>query len=163
MEIYNLFGSGIYQKSHSIFKSKPYDFQNRSIGLFSGNDTRMASHLLGMHRDMRMIKSLIATFSSAEFNTMSLNSKPSKLLSYIQDNKSWESTYVLLKIPSPCLRVLCLAESNKAGMDKVFYYARMTKISIIKSSYNLDNKELFLLSSSSYFKVWISSYSDTEE
>ena len=101
-EIYNLFGSGIYHKSHSIFKSKPYDFQIRSIGLFSGNDTRMASHLLGMHRDMRMIKSLIATFSSAEFNTMSLNSKLSKVLSYIQDNKAWERTYVLLKILFLC-------------------------------------------------------------
>ena len=48
-------------------------------------------------------------------------------------------------------------------MDKVLYYARITKISIIKSSSDLDNKELFPLSSSSYLKVWSSSDSDTEE
>ena len=29
--IYNLFGSGIYHKSHSIFKSKSYEFHNRNI------------------------------------------------------------------------------------------------------------------------------------
>ena len=34
-------------------------------------------------------KSLLATVSSDEFNTMSLNSKISKVVSYIQDNKSW--------------------------------------------------------------------------
>ena len=48
-------------------------------------------------------------------------------------------------------------------MDKVFYYARMTKISIIKSSSDLDNEELFPVSSSSYIKVWIPSDSDTED
>ena len=40
---------------------------------------------------------------------------------------------------------------------------RMTKIPIMKSSSDLDNKELFPLSGSSYQKVWISSDSDTEE
>ena len=48
-------------------------------------------------------------------------------------------------------------------MDKVFYYARMTKISIIKSSSDIYNKELFPVSGSSSQKLWISTYSDTEE
>ena len=39
----------------------------------------------------------------------------------------------------------------------------MTKISIIKSSSDIDNKELFPLSGSLSQKVWISSNSDTEE
>ena len=34
--IYNIFGSGIYNKPHSIFKSKYQEFQNRNISLFSG-------------------------------------------------------------------------------------------------------------------------------
>ena len=38
----------------------------------------------------------------------------------------------------------------------------MTKMSIIKSSSDLDNKELIPLSGSSYQKLWISSDSDTE-
>ena len=62
--IYNLFGSGIYHKPHSIFKSKSYEFHNRNIGLFSGNDTRMAGYFIGMHRYLRMRKAL-ATISSA--------------------------------------------------------------------------------------------------
>ena len=71
--IYKSFGSGIYHKPHSIFKSKTYEFHNRNIGLFSGNDTRMVGYFTGMHRDLRIIKALLATVSSAEFNTMALN------------------------------------------------------------------------------------------
>ena len=110
-----------------------------------------------------MRKALLATFTSAEFNNMSLNSKLSKVVSYIQDNKSWDRIYVILKIIVPCHQVLHFTNINKAGMDKLFYYSRMTKISIIKSSSDIDNKELFPVSSSSYFKVWSSSDSDTEE
>ena len=39
----------------------------------------------------------------------------------------------------------------------------MTKISIIKSSYDLNNKELLPVSGSSSQKLWISSNSDTKE
>ena len=81
----------------------------------------MAGYFIGIHRDLRTRKILLATISSAEFDTMALNSKLSKVVSCIQDNKAWERIYVLLKIMFPCLRVLCLADSNKAGMDKIFY------------------------------------------
>ena len=62
-EIYNLFGSRIYHKPHSVFKSKSYEFHNRNIGLFSGNDTRMGGYFIGMHRDLCMRKALLATVS----------------------------------------------------------------------------------------------------
>ena len=86
--IYNLFGPGIYHKPHFIFKSKIYYFHNRNIRLFSGNDTRMGGYFIGMHRDLRMRKALLATVCSAEFSTMTLNSKLSKVVSYIQDKKA---------------------------------------------------------------------------
>ena len=104
--IYNLFGSGIYHKPHYIFKSKLYEFHNRNIGLFSGNDTRMAGYFTGMHRDLHMRKSILVTVYSSEFSTMTLNSKLSKVVSYIQDKKAWDRIYVLLKIIFLCLRTL---------------------------------------------------------
>ena len=63
--IYNIFGSGIYHKPRSILKSKSQEFHNRKIGIFSGNETRMAGYFMGMHRDLRMQKVLQATISSA--------------------------------------------------------------------------------------------------
>ena len=123
----------------------------------------MAGYFIGIHRYLRMRKARIATVSSDEFNTMSLNSKLSTVVSYIHDNKAWERIYVLLSKLFPCTWVLCLTDSNKSGIVKSFYYARITNVSIIKSSSDLDNKELFPVSSSSYFKVWISSHKNTEE
>ena len=79
--IINLFGSGIYHKPHYIVKSKSYEFHNRNIGLFSGNDNRMAGYFIGIHRDLHTRKALLATVSSSESNTMSLKSNFSKVVS----------------------------------------------------------------------------------
>ena len=113
----------------------------------------MAGYFIGMHRDFRMREALLATVSSGGFNIMELNSKLSKVVSYIQYKKYLERIYVLLKIIFPCLRILRIADSNKSGRDKVLYYSRMTKISIIKSSTDIENKELFPISGSSFQKV----------
>ena len=107
---YNLFGSGIYNKPHSIFKSKSYEFHNRNIGLFSGNDTRMAGYFIGMHIYLLMRKALLATVSSAEFSTMTLTSKNPKVVSYIQDNKAWDRIYVHLRKFS--MKALCGVDTD---------------------------------------------------
>ena len=48
-------------------------------------------------------------------------------------------------------------------MEKVFYYSIMTKISLIKSSYDTDKEELFSVSRSQYLKLCSSLGSETEE
>ena len=73
----------------------------------------MAGYFIGMHIYVRMRKSLLVTFSSAELNNIALNSKKSKLVSYIQDNKYWERIYVLLKMRFLCIKVLSIADSKK--------------------------------------------------
>ena len=40
--IYNIFGSSIYHKPYSVFKSKYQEFHCKNIVIFSINDTRMA-------------------------------------------------------------------------------------------------------------------------
>ena len=60
-----------------------------NIVLFNGNDTKMAGYSIGMHKYLRMRKALLATVSSGEFNTMALNLKLSKVVSYIQYRKAW--------------------------------------------------------------------------
>ena len=73
--IYDLFGSVTSNKPHYIFKSKSYEFYNRNIGLFSGNDNIISGYFIGTYIHLRMGKALISTVPSAEFNTMALNSK----------------------------------------------------------------------------------------
>ena len=116
--IYTLLSSGMYHKPHSIFKSKSYDFHNRNIGLFSVNDTRMTGYSIGMHRYLRMKKTFLATFSSAEFNNIAPNSKNSKVVSYIQDNKACECIYVILKIIFPCQWIILFLLSKQRLISK---------------------------------------------
>ena len=120
--IYNIFGSGINHKSHSVFKCKYQEFHNRNISLFIGNETRTAGCFMGIHIYLWMRRFLQATISSDESISIPTNTKFAKAVRYINDNKSWERCYILLKILFPCIRVLRLADSNLVGMDKYYYY-----------------------------------------
>ena len=131
--IYNIFGSGIDNKPHSIFKSKSQEFHNRNIGLFSGNETIIAGYFMVIHRDLRMRKVLQATISSDEFISIPTNNKFTKEVRYINDNKYWERCYVLLKILFPCLRFLRFAGSNLANIFVSGIYHKPQ--SIFKSKY----------------------------
>ena len=62
---------------------------------------------------------------------------------------------MLLKIMFPSLGFICLADSNKAVMDKVFYYVIMKNISIIKSSSDIDTDDPYIIDS--YMSVSLSS------
>ena len=85
--IYNIFGSGIYHKPHSIFKFKSQEFHNRNIAIFSGNETRMDGYLMGMHRDLLMRKVIQATISSSEFISIPTTTNFSKAVWYIHYSK----------------------------------------------------------------------------
>ena len=85
--IYNIFGSGIYHKPHSTFKSKYQEFHNINIGLFSGKETIMDGYFMGIHRDLRMRKVLQDTISSSEFISIPTNTKFTKSVKYINDHK----------------------------------------------------------------------------
>ena len=45
--------------------------------------------------------------------------------------------------------MLSLEDSNETGLEKVYYYYIMKKISINKSSYDIDNEDIFPVSGSS--------------
>ena len=83
-------------------------------------------------------------------------------MKYIHDEKSWERCYVLLKILHPRLRVLRLADSNLAGMDKVYYYSIMTKQCIEKTKLDLDYQRVFP-EVSSCANIWITSDDESGE
>ena len=104
----------------------------------------MDGYLVGMHRDLHIRKVLQATISSAEFLSIPTTTKFTKAVKYISIYKSWERFYVLLDILFPCLRVLRLAVSNLARMEKFYHYSRMTKQCIEKKNQVLTIREFLL-------------------
>ena len=117
---------------------------------------------MGMHWDLRIRTVLQATISSSEFLNIPTTTKFTKALKYIHDENSWERCYVLIKILHPCLRVFLLADSNLAGMDKVYYYSRITKQCIEKTKLDLDYQRGFP-EVSSFASIWITSDDKSDE
>ena len=58
--IYNLFGSGIYNKFYSISKSQSYESHNMNIGSFVGSDIRMAGYIYRFSSHMFYCKELFS-------------------------------------------------------------------------------------------------------
>ena len=160
--IYDIFGSGIYHKTHSILKPKSQEFHNRNIAIFSGNETRMDGYFMGMHRYLRIHKVLQATILSAVFISIPTNNKFDKVVRYINNHKLRERFYVLLEIMFPCLRVIRLADSNHSGTDRVYYYSRITKQRIEKTISDIDYQKLFpdILSPTN---IWNDSDNESDE
>ena len=111
-----------------------------------------------------MRKFLQSTISSAEFISIPTNTKWTKEVKYIRDNKSWERCYVILKILFPCLRVLRLADSNLVGFDKLYYYLRTNKQCNEKTESDIDYQRV-LPDISSTANLWniFDDESDEEE
>ena len=85
-----------------------------SVIVLNSAEENVARSAFLMRKYLCMRKALLATVPSAKFSTMTLNSKLSKVVSYIQDKEAWERIYVLLKIIFPYLRTLRIADSSKA-------------------------------------------------
>ena len=119
--ICNIFGFGIYHKLHYILKSKSY--QNRNIGLFSGNDTTTTGYFIGMHIYFLTKKVLLTTIYLSGYSSISLNSNIFQVVYYITDILFWQGCYILLKTLFPCLRVRRLVDSDIAGMEKLYDYS----------------------------------------
>ena len=119
---YNTFGSGAIHGAHAIFKMQAKLFnKGKDIGLLRAADTRMAGYFMAMHRDLRMRRALESTVSSAAFAALSLKPFAKKAGEEVGDKVMWKQMYVVLRVLFPALRLLRLADSNRAGMDKVYY------------------------------------------
>ena len=98
---------------------------------------------MGVHIYLQMRKVLQPTISYVEFIGIPTNNKFYKEVRCIHDNKLWGRCYVILRILFPCLRVLCLVDSNRAGMDKFYYYSIMTRKFIDNTISDIDYHKLF--------------------
>ena len=107
-------------------------------------------------------ESFQATISSAEFISIPTNTKFTKTVKYIHDNKSWKICYVLFNIIFPCLKALHLVDSNLAGMENVYYYLRTTKQCIEKTIYDIYYQRL-LLDISLPDNIWNESFAHSYE
>ena len=107
-------------------------------------DTRMAGYFYAFHRMLRLKDPLVATINSIAFKDYEKKKKKLRDIGAVLNNNDfWIALFEVTRAVFPLLRVLRLADSSKAGMDKLYYFVRMTDKAIEKSVGALDDLKFF--------------------
>ena len=123
--IYNIFGSGIYHKPHSIFKSKYQEFHNKKLAFLAEMKLGWLDISWGCNGTRRLKKFfniLYPLHNSSVFLPITHSTKQLGILMIISGGRG----AMYFSICFSCLGVLCLADSNNSGMENFYYYYRMT-------------------------------------
>lgn len=129
--LYRVFGSGSMHRPYALFIKCAKEFNDgRKIGLLRPADTRMAGYFIALHRLLRLKKALQSTQASFEWAnyTFATKNKQQKasVAAIITDPVFWHEVETIVIAMFPVLKCLRLADSNAAGMDKLYYYTRRT-------------------------------------
>ena len=134
--IYRVFGSGSFHAPHAQFQDAVKTAnKGRAANLLRAAKTRMSYFFYAMHRSLRLSNQLLATVHSAKWEALKLK-KPlvTRAVEDIKDKLHWKRVYVVLRAVWPILKLLCISDSDKPGMDKVFYLCHKAKEAMAISS-----------------------------
>ena len=141
-KLYSVFVSGSNHSAFAPFSKQAQDLNNGwKIGLIKAADTRMAGYFMALHRSLRLKTALEATICSLPFRDLNLDHD--HMTEIVMNEKRWERIYLILKSTFSALRVLRLADSNSAGMDKLFYLTRQTEKNLERLRHRLNSTKLF--------------------
>jgi hypothetical protein len=137
---YSWFGSGARHAPYAIFSKHCKKFNGgRGIRLIRAADTRMAGHFIAFLRFLRLKEAMLSTLSSAEFLQLDGLDKP--LMRILKNDTLYKMMAVLCRAVFPQLRILRLADSKVAGMDKLLFYVRKADVMLQDNMTDLDGIE----------------------
>ena len=132
MKLYNVFGSGCRHMPSSIFcdYAQRCNPTKQRICLLRASGTRMGGHFYSLHRLLRLHDAMRQTVVSLEWKkdvSFGQNKKlKQNIKAIVEDKKFVLAVKTLLVLMFPVIRCLRLADSNKPGMDKIWYFVRVT-------------------------------------
>jgi hypothetical protein len=143
IRLYRMFGSGSRHAPYAMFMKNSTNFNNgRPIGLVRAAATRMAGFFYGFHRLLRLKQPLEATITSVQFRDLKLG-KNDRVSEIIKDDIFWKRIMRIVKSVLPCLKILRLADRNKAGMDQLYFHVRCADEKIKHAAAFIDEGDLW--------------------
>ena len=127
-------------RPYAVFTKCAKEFnKGRKIGLLRPADTRMAGYFIALHRLLRLQKPLEAAQASHEWDSYQFPNKNKQqkeaIKAIVTDSVFWQEVSTIVIGMFPVLKCLRLADSNKAGMDKLYYYVRRTTEALRRTKY----------------------------
>jgi hypothetical protein len=122
--IYRVFGYVAMHSLYALFQRHARAFNNgRPIGILRASYTRMTGYFMTMHRDLRLKQALQSTMAGSDFISLKI-SKSKDPTATIRDELEYQRVFHLIRATFPALMILRLADSNKPGMDHMYYLTR---------------------------------------
>ena len=131
--LYKYFGSGSVHMTYSQFrKHSCIENINKHIGLIQAAGTRMGGYVYAFYRLLRLRRALKLTILADEWNSVTLKNKKAKnqLEQIIEDDDFFDLVKMVVLILYPVIMCLRLADTNKPGMEKIWYFTRLTTLRI---------------------------------
>lgn len=116
---------------------------NRAIGLLRGAGNRMATFFYSLHRLLRLKPALLATVHTPKFAELTINRRIELAVHDIMNERFWQAIYYLLRAVYPALLALRLCDSNRPGMDKIYYLVHRATESMTKSVQYLNDESIY--------------------
>ena len=139
-----MFGSGSYHGPHTQFQVQSKLYNNgRQISLLHAAETRMAGFFYAIHRALRLRKALKSTVRSAHWDDLLKKDIMVRASADLCFDKFWKACYILTRAIYHLLKLLRFSDSNKPGMDKLYYSLHQTRLSFLKSKDALEDTSLF--------------------
>lgn len=102
------------------------------MNLLKGCDGRFAGFFYGLHRALRLKAALLATVHSAQWRELrNVKAIVHRAAEDIKADIFWKRVFVLLRAKFPLLKLLRLADSNEASMDKLYFLLNKTQQQVI--------------------------------
>ena len=141
--IFNCLGSGSSHMPHALFKKHAQaNNGGKAIGLIRAAGTRMGGWFYAFHRLLRVRRALENTIMSEEWRReIAFPSNPllkTQLEAIIRCDEYFDCIKALVIILFPCIKTLRLADCNKPGMDKIYYFTRQTTVKLNAVKEKLD-------------------------
>ena len=96
-----------------------------------------------IHRALRLRKALESTVRSAHWDALLKKDIMVRASEAVCFDKFWKACYILTRAIDPLLKLLRFSDSNKPGMDKLYYSLHQTRLSFLKSKDSLEGTSLF--------------------
>ena len=115
------------------------------MNLLRSAATRMAEVFYAIHRALCLHKALESTVASALAKWDILSKKPIMVWAAedVSCDKHWKTTHVLTRAICLLSTLLCFSDSNKPGMEKLYYNLHQTRLFFLKSKDVLEDTTLF--------------------
>ena len=90
-----------------------------------------------------MKRALLMSINSKQWEDLKKSAREKKAEEDVECVETWRGMFIFIRSVFPAIKALRLADSNRPGMDKIYFFVHKTSLALDKSAPDLDDRLLF--------------------